>query len=359
MEKDVYRRFRKSISHMVFHKKGQGHMITRKIAFINRKSGILLLVLSSCLLIGCKKQSNGNHEVSENIPSQQPLVKTELITMTPIPSDGIEEDYQEEVIVMNPEVDSLAEPITEIVDYEEYFHDVKGCAVFYQEDEKKYSIYQEEMSMQQVSPYSTFKIISTLVGLDQGIIQTEESTMGYDGTIYQIEDWNYDLTLKDAFSYSCVWYFRNLVDQVGEITMDSVLKELKYGNCDVSEWEGSAINSYPNCNGFWLESSLKISPLEQVQVLSDIFEGKTSYKEEHISILKNVMLLQEEDNYRIYGKTGTGINNKGWFVGFLEQGEDRVYFASYLEDDQVDNITGKTAQTIVYEILEKEYRGIN
>ena len=37
------------------------------------------------------------------------------------------------------------------------------------------------MCRQKVSPYSTFKIISALLGLQKGVIVDESSTMGYDG----------------------------------------------------------------------------------------------------------------------------------------------------------------------------------
>lgn len=49
---------------------------------------------------------------------------------------------------------------------------------------------------------------------------------------------------------------------------------MDYGNKDISEWEGSNINSYEELNGFWLSSSLKISPLQQVKVLKKYLMAK-------------------------------------------------------------------------------------
>jgi len=211
------------------------------------------------------------------------------------------------------------------------------------------------MITQQSSPCSTFKIISTLIGLDEKVITSEASTMGYDGTLYQRENWNQELSLKEAFEYSCVWYFRKLIDQVGEAKLQESIEELDYGNHDISEWEGSAINSYPRLNGFWIESSLKISPLEQIKVLTDIFEGRTKYSEEDIAILKSIMLTTERESSSIYGKTGTGINCNGWFVGFMDKFDDRIYFAVYLEDENNEEITGLTAREIATQILDEEY----
>ena len=55
---------------------------------------------------------------------------------------------------------------------------------------------------QEVSPYSTFKIISTLIGLHNDIIKDETSTMNYDGTQYPNPEWNENLTLQKAFQTS-------------------------------------------------------------------------------------------------------------------------------------------------------------
>ncbi len=58
---------------------------------------------------------------------------------------------------------------------------------------------------------------------------------------------------------------------------------MDYGNKDISEWEGSNINPYEELNGFWLNSSLKISPLQQVKVLKKIFDGQSIYSSQEIA----------------------------------------------------------------------------
>lgn len=77
---------------------------------------------------------------------------------------------------------------------------------------------------------------------------------------------------------------------------------MEYGNCDVSAWEGSNINPYKELNGFWLGSSLKISPYEQVEVLSKIFEGKSFYDSQNVEILKKIMLIEDEQEKKYMGK---------------------------------------------------------
>jgi len=204
----------------------------------------------------------------------------------------------------------------EAVDYSSYFGGLTGGAVIFDSVNGKYYVYNEAICKKQVSPCSTFKIISTLMGLENAVLTTEDSIMGYDGSIYPIDEWNTELSLTDAFQKSCVWYFRKVIDEVGRDEAKRELENLGYGNCDISEWDGSGINPLDDLNGFWLESSLKISPIEQAMILADIFEGNTEYSGKNTSILKDIMQMDADiDNgMKIYGKTGSGLNGCVWFA---------------------------------------------
>lgn len=238
------------------------------------------------------------------------------------------------------------------MDLNEAFQDIDGCAAIYSPVQKEYLFFNEDMCRQEESPYSTFKIVSALLGLQNGVIVDESSTMGYDGTDYGNSEWNRDLTLEEAFQKSCIWYFREVIDSVGNDKMQQELNKLQYGNCDISEWNGSNINPMEKLNGFWLDSSLKISPLEQVEVLAKIFEDQSDYDSGNIEILKKIMLVDESDTQKIYGKTGTGGNGKAWFVGFSESNGERKFFAIYLDDiEQKEQVSGNKAKEIALEIL--------
>lgn len=245
-----------------------------------------------------------------------------------------------------------AQDVMEEIDLSNYFHGINGCAVLYRPDENEYSFYNESLCKQEISPYSTFKIISALSGLENGILQDETSTMNYNGAKYAVPEWNGNLTLQDAFQSSCIWYFRQVIDAVGADEMENQLKALDYGNCDISQWNGSGINPQEELNGFWLDSSLKISPLGQVKVLAELFEGKAAFRDENIEILKGIMLVAESDTYKIYGKTGSGSAGKAWFVGFKEKDERNEYFAVCLDDEEnKDRISGNAAKEIALDIM--------
>lgn len=234
----------------------------------------------------------------------------------------------------------------------EHFQNINGCAVIFDSQENKYYFHNEAMSNIRVSPYSTFKVMATLIGLKNEVIKDDQSKMNYNGNDYPIDAWNENLSLTQAFRSSCVWYFRKVIDSVGQKHVDEELKKISYGNYDISEWYGSNTNPMPDLNGFWINSSLKISPVEQVNILAKIFEGKSVYSELHTDILKNIMLIEDKGSNKIYGKTGTGPDGKAWFIGFKEQEDNRYYFSVYLDDkDSQEEINGQKAKEIALEFI--------
>ncbi|HGM1457336.1 TPA: CDD family class D beta-lactamase [Clostridioides difficile] len=247
-----------------------------------------------------------------------------------------------------------------MVDYSDCFEGISGGAIFYNTKYKEYNIYNKELIETRRSPCSTFKIVSTLIGLEKGVINSKESVMGYDGTEYPNKNWNKNLSLEEAFKESCVWYYKKLINKVDAKYVQNILDDLKYGNCDISEWEGDLKNGKGHLNGFWLESSLQISPKEQVQTMAKIFEGDTNFKKEHINILRDIMKIDVNDkNINVYGKTGTGFDEKNkcvdaWFVGMLEREGDTYYFA-IKSDDSNKEITGPKVKEIAINIIKKYY----
>lgn len=234
----------------------------------------------------------------------------------------------------------------------EAFQGIQGCAVLYDLGTDHYTLYQEDLCRTQVSPCSTFKILSTLMGLHTGVLTGPESTMTYSGIQYPVAAWNGNLTLAEAFQSSCVWYFRQVIDQVGQASVAQQLAALDYGNQDISQWEGSGQNQSPELNGFWIDASLKISPLEQVQVLTKVFEGRSQYTQEEVDTLRTIMLVQDDGTRQVYGKTGSGFGETGWFVGFQEKAGARTYFAVYLADEN-RTVSGSQAREVAFALLKE------
>lgn len=303
---------------------------------------ILFFVASS--LVACSHSTNRS-EVEDDIElSSEPVITNKADTTV------IEGIQTEPTVSITPTVVKKTKIMLE--DYSELFDGSNGCVVIYDVDKDEYHIYSEAMINTEVSPYSTFKIVSTLMGLRNNILVDDNSTMNYNRTQYSIESWNHDLTLYEAFQTSCVWYFRQVIDGVGYDEVQNELMELNYGNHDISEWNGAESDSPTELNGFWLGSSLKISPMEQVQVLQKIFQGESQYSMEQIDLLKKIMLTDEINGYQILGKTGTGLN-EGWYVGIAGKDSFEYYFAVYLNEEQgMKPASGAVARTILINIFD-------
>ncbi len=82
-----------------------------------------------------------------------------------------------------------------------------------------------------------------------------------------------------------------------------------------------------------------------------VFGDESAYTEETRNNLKNVMLLEEQEDFDIpiYGKTGMGklegIVVDAWHTGFAEKAEGNIYFCIYL---------GRTDEKDVSSIFKKE-----
>ena len=241
---------------------------------------------------------------------------------------------------------------------------MNGTAVIYDASNKKYTIYNRDLAITRSSPCSTFKIISSLIALENGIIETENSTKTWSGEIFWNEDWNKDIDFQEAFRTSCVWYFRQVIDDIGEDLMQKELDKLQYGNCDISDWEGrlNTNNSNRALTGFWIESSLMISPKEQVEVMEHIFGKESNYSEETQNTLKQVMLLSEVDStdISIYGKTGMGkvdgIVVDAWFTGVAESKTGDVYFCVRLGRTDGMNVSSTLAKEIAIDLVQITFR---
>ena len=112
---------------------------------------------------------------------------------------------------------------------------------------------------------------------------------------------------------------------------------------------------------FWIESSLMISPKEQVEVMERIFGDNSDYSEATQNELKQVMLVseQEQTDIPIYGKTGMGKANgivvDAWYTGFMERTAGNVYFCVRLGTTEGMNVSSTLAREIAIKIVSDYY----
>jgi len=130
--------------------------------------------------------------------------------------------------------------------------------------------------------------------------------------------------MKSAFSASCVWFYQELARRIGNDKYKTYLKEMNYGNMKT----GSAVDS------FWLDGDLRISAIEQLEVMKKIYGEKYPFDKRCYSILKNIMVVDTKADYVVRAKTGTVARmtpNTGWYVGYVETADDVWFFAANID----------------------------
>ena len=195
-------------------------------------------------------------------------------------------------------------------------------------------------------PCSTFKIFNSLVGLDTGVLPSENHSMRWDGTKYDISDWNRDQTLQSAVTNSVVWYFQRVASSVGAKRMQRYIDLAPYGNRDISS----------GITNFWLSKSLKVSADEQVSLLKRLINDDLPFSKRSMAIVRGLIRLDQTDRGTLYGKTGSGHlddrNGLGWFVGYVVQPGGSTYvFATNIQ--AASSAWGPKARDITREILKK------
>ena len=229
------------------------------------------------------------------------------------------------------------------VDFSKYFGKYEGSFVLYDLGNDAWSIHDIEHATLRVAPDSTYKIYDALFGLEEGVITPEDSFIAWNGESYPFEAWNADQTLQSAMTSSVNWYFQTVDEQLGASDVYSYVQEIGYGNENMSG----------DFSSYWMESSLEISPIEQVELLTKLQNNSFGFAPENINAVKDAICLSASDAGTFYGKTGTGRVNgqdiNGWFVGFVETEDNTYFFATNIGADR--DATGGNATEITMSIL--------
>lgn len=229
------------------------------------------------------------------------------------------------------------------VDFSKYFGKYEGSFVLYDLGNDAWSIHDIEHATLRVAPDSTYKIYDALFGLEEGVITPEDSFIAWNGENYPFEAWNADQTLQSAMASSVNWYFQSVDEQLGTTSVYDYIKEIGYGNENMSG----------DFSTYWMESSLKISPIEQVELLTQLQNNNFGFAPENINAVKDSICLSSSDAGTFYGKTGTGRVDgqdvNGWFIGYIETADNTYFFATNIGADS--DATGGNATEITMSIL--------
>lgn len=229
------------------------------------------------------------------------------------------------------------------IDFRNYFGKYEGSFVLYDLKKDTWKIHDMERATLRIAPNSTYKIYNALFGLEKDIITPENSFIQWNGITYPFEAWNKDQILSSAMSASVNWYFGYIDEQLGETSVQEYLHKIGYGNEDLSG----------NFSSYWMESSLKISPIEQVELLTRLQNQNLGFTPENVNAVKDAIHISSSSFGNFYGKTGTGRVNgqdiNGWFIGFVENRDNTYFFATNIQSEQ--HATGSVAADITLSIL--------
>ncbi|PWF42096.1 class D beta-lactamase [Massilia glaciei] len=210
-----------------------------------------------------------------------------------------------------------------------------------------------------VTAASTFKIALSLMGYDSGYLVDEHTPLlpfqqGY-------TDWNPAWRSATAptswMNDSVVWYSQKLTTKLGHVRFQRYVNGFKYGNRDLS----GTSHGNDGLTRAWLNASLKVSPLEQVDFLTKVVNRKLPVKAKAYEMTQRLLKRETLPNgWEIYGKTGTGhpllgdgksdyAHSYGWYVGWASKGQRTIVFARLAQDQKEE--AGNAGQRVTEAFL--------
>src|SRR5450432_2896864 len=180
-------------------------------------------------------------------------------------------------------------------------------------------------------PASTFKIVNSLIGIETGRISNENMVIKWDGITRQVNEWNKDLTMKEAFKVSAVPYYQEVARRIGKDSMQHWLDTLGYGQ------RYSKFKITDNIDRFWLDNSLKVTADEQLGLVKKLYFDQLPFFKSTQKTVRGVMLQEDNANYKLSYKTGWGFqangHSVGWIVGWIEENRHPYFFVLQLVSD--------------------------
>ncbi len=209
----------------------------------------------------------------------------------------------------------------------------------------------ETRCAKRLRPFSTFKIPNSLIGLELGLLTDATTVVRWSREAYPPQDWwpaiwtSEEHTLRSAFRYSHVPYFRTLATQIGSENMSKFVAQFEYGNRTISG----------NLDSFWLDGDIAISADEQIEFLHRFYNERLGVSEHSTAVVKDIFVREQALGATLSAKTGTGERDDGgtlaWLVGYVEQGDDVHYFALNIESDGAEPVNPEWRIAIIKDVM--------
>ncbi len=206
-------------------------------------------------------------------------------------------------------------------DLKKYFDssNVEGTFALLNNQMGTITVYNMKLDTQRLSSGTSFKIPETLIGIQIGKITNENTTLLNDSTATG------NPTLKEAFGNSSIPYFQSLAREIGKDTLKFWLDSIGYGNKKIT----SPVDS------FWLNNEIKISPDEQLGLLSKLYFDQLPFQKYAQEMVGSMMLQEDDSLYKYSYTTGTGIDEKNnqiaWNLGWIEENRHVYFFVTFIK----------------------------
>lgn len=228
---------------------------------------------------------------------------------------------------------SLAQELEENTILNDVFeqHKATGTLVIYDVKNNKYFVHNTARAKQEFYPASSFKIFNSLIGLEYGAVKNvDEVFYHYHGEKVFLDSWKADSNLRYAIKVSQVPAYQLLAHKIGMGNMQEGIAKLNYGNQEIGD----------KLDEFWLAGPLKISALQQADLLTKLAQNKLPFAVENQKQVADITVLSVNEQYVLHGKTGWATDNLpvqiGWFVGWLQTNDNIYSFAANIDINNPD-----------------------
>ncbi len=205
---------------------------------------------------------------------------------------------------------------------------IKGSILVYDLKDDTYYSNNFEWAKKGSLPASTFKITNSIIALETKVVENDSTLFKWNGEHRSLKNWEQDLIFKEAFHFSCVPCYQEVARKIGAERMNEYLNKLEYGSIKV---DSTTIDL------FWLEGKSRINQFQQVDFLKRFYRSKLPITKRTEMIMKRMMVIEENEKFKLSGKTGwstgNGTNN-GWFVGYIESQNNTFFFATNVEPEE-------------------------
>ncbi|WP_327084616.1 class D beta-lactamase [Nocardiopsis sp. EMB25] len=240
-------------------------------------------------------------------------------------------------------------PSVEREDLERVFDEagVEGTFVLYDTSERSAIVVDPQEAHRRSVPASTFKLVNSVIALQAGAVADVDEVVPYGGEPQPVPEWERDMSMRDALPASNVPVYQEIARRVGRDRMAAWVDRFDYGNREIGGADA--------VDRFWLEGPLEVTPMEQTVFLASLARAELPVEERHQRAVREIAMVDEVGDHALFAKTGWGGTvdpSPGWWVGWVEYGDDVHTFALRvdIEDESQLELRERVGRELLVEL---------